>query len=375
MKIAFITEHYFPKVDGIVTRLNHTLTNLQKSNIEIIVITSSQQINTSSEALENGILVYRLPSIPVLFNPEKRLIIPTKKMEKIIVRFNPDVIHVINPSMCGYNGLKLAKKHRIYSVASQHSDYAAYLNYFHLGVFKTLTWEWITKSLNYADRALCTSIQMYDALKAHGVSHLDIWQPGVAIDEIIPALQNNKIKKKLGANMPHHFLLIYVGRLSAEKNIELIKPALLKNPNIHLAIIGEGPKKRTLMKNFIGTNTTFLKYLNGRDLATVYASADALILPSSTETLGLVLLEAMAAGIPTLGANAGGIPSIIEHGKNGFLFPPHSAEAISETLSALIQLDNNALKNMKTYARQTAEKWSWKNATTQLLNFYQERFR
>jgi len=129
-------------------------------------------------------------------------------------------------------------------------------------------------------------------------------------------------KKLFGEYNDANYLLIYVGRLSAEKQIERIKPVLESIPNACLALVGDGPHRNQLEKIFENTKTNFIGYLSGDELASAYASGDIFLFPSSTETLGLVLLEAMAAGCPVVGANKGGIPDIISDGINGCLYDP-----------------------------------------------------
>ena len=170
-------------------------------------------------------------------------------------------------------------------------------------------------------------------------------------------------------------LLIYVGRLSAEKQIERIKPLLEALPNTRLALVGDGPYRQQLEKIFQGTSTTFVGYLSGNDLASAYASGDAFLFPSSTETLGLVLLEAMAAGCPVVGANKGGIPDIITNGENGCLYDPDGEDdgAVSLIEATKKLLGNEAERTlMRKSARSEAERWGWAGATKQLRNYYEE---
>lgn len=375
MKVAFLTENFSPKIDGIVTRLNHTLFHLKKNDIEIMVLTGSGHFTKSFHANENGISVHRLQAFAAPLYPEKRLVIPTKKIKALLLSFNPDIIHVINPGLMGYLGLMIAKSNHIPCVVSQHSQYAVYLDYYNLKVLNSLIWKWITRTSNLADKVLCTSKYMYEVFASRGILHLDVWQPGVDSHSITPTLKNPTIRQSFNAKSNEDFLLLYVGRLSPEKNIELIKPALLNHSHLRLGIIGDGPHKNKLIKHFKGTHTIFNSFQNKQRLAALYASADAVILPSCTETLGLVLLEAMAAGTLVIGANAGGIPSLIEHGKNGFLCKPHSSEDISDILEILFQSEAATILKIKSLARRTAEQWSWENATTQLLNFYKEIIR
>ena len=168
-------------------------------------------------------------------------------------------------------------------------------------------------------------------------------------------------------------LLIYVGRLSAEKQIERIKPVLEKIPDASLALVGDGPYRNQLEKIFENTKTNFIGYLAGEELASAYASGDIFLFPSSTETLGLVLLEAMAAGCPVIGANKGGIPDIINDGINGCLYDPDQKDNGKESLIAAtkkILQDNSKKEKMRIAARIEAEKWDWNQATLQLKNYY-----
>ncbi len=136
-------------------------------------------------------------------------------------------------------------------------------------------------------------------------------------------------------------------------------------PDARLALVGDGPHRQQLEKHFEGTATTFVGYLAGEELAGAYASGDAFLFPSSTETLGLVLLEAMAAGCPVVGANRGGIPDIISDGADA------GAGSLIEATGKLLgnDLERQALRNA---ARSEAERWGWAGATEQLRGYYRQ---
>ncbi|MEL6139367.1 MAG: glycosyltransferase, partial [Cyanobacteria bacterium J06628_6] len=154
-----------------------------------------------------------------------------------------------------------------------------------------------------------------------------------------------------------------------EKEIDRIKPVLKAIPGARLALVGDGPHREELEKHFEGTATHFVGYLGGEELGAAYASADAFLFPSRTETLGLVLLEAMAAGCPTVAANAGGIPDIVTDGANGFLFDPLDEDgAIKATQRLLAARAEREL--LRRNARMEAERWGWRAATQQLQQFY-----
>ncbi|MFL0780840.1 MAG: glycosyltransferase, partial [Prochlorococcus sp.] len=161
----------------------------------------------------------------------------------------------------------------------------------------------------------------------------------------------------------------------AEKQIERIKPVLQALPQTRLALVGDGPHRQQLEKCFENTATTFVGYLAGEELASAYASGDAFVFPSSTETLGLVLLEAMAAGCPVVGANRGGIPDIISDGENGCLYEPDGEDGGAQSLIDATQrlLGNDVERQgLRKASRQEAERWGWASATEQLRDYYRQ---
>jgi glycosyltransferase involved in cell wall biosynthesis len=179
----------------------------------------------------------------------------------------------------------------------------------------------------------------------------------------------------LGGRSDTGQLLLYIGRLSAEKQIERIRPVLDALPDARLALVGDGPYRQQLETLFAGSAAHFVGYLAGDELASAYASADAFLFPSSTETLGLVLLEAMAAGCPVVGANRGGIPDIVSDGENGCLYDPEGPDGGAGSLTAAtLRLlgDPSQRQQLRRNARQEAERWGWAGATEQLRSYYRE---
>jgi glycosyltransferase involved in cell wall biosynthesis len=142
-------------------------------------------------------------------------------------------------------------------------------------------------------------------------------------------------------------------------------------PQARLALVGDGPHRQQLERHFEGTAATFVGYLAGEELATAYASGDAFLFPSSTETLGLVLLEAMAAGCPVVGANRGGIPDIVSDGENGCLYDPDDPNSLIRAVERLLG-DSARRSELRQAARQEAERWGWAGATEQLRGYYRQ---
>ncbi len=366
MRIALFTETFLPKVDGIVTRLKHTVEHLQKQGDEVLIFSPEGGLKEYK-----GAKIYGIKGIPLPLYPELKLAIPNPSIGFALKKFKPDLVHVVNPAVLGVGGIYYAKKYDIPLVASYHTHLPQYLHHYNLGALEGLLWELLKLAHNQASLNLCTSTAMVNELVNHGIERVDLWQRGVDTDLFQPDLTCPKMRDKLSQGHPDAPLLLYVGRVSAEKEIDKIKPVLQSIPNARLAIVGNGPARSELENYFVDTNTYFVGYLHGQELATAYASADAFIFPSSTETLGLVLLEAMAAGCPVVAARRGGIPDIVTDGVNGYLFEPDNPEgAINATQQLLAQQAEKEL--LRQNARLEAEKWGWSSATRQLQNFYQQ---
>lgn len=131
---------------------------------------------------------------------------------------------------------------------------------------------------------------------------------GVDTELFHPQAADPEMRARLTAGQPERPLLLYVGRLSAEKEVGRIRVLLEQIPQARLAIVGDGPERGSLEQHFAGYDVVFTGYLQGQDLAAAFASADLFVFPSRTETLGLVLLEAMAAGCPVIAPAAAALP-------------------------------------------------------------------
>ncbi len=371
MKIAFFTETFLPKVDGIVTRLTKTIDNLVQSGDEVVVFCPE-----GCPTEYKGAKIIGVAAMPLPLYPELKLGLPGPAVSDALENFKPDLIHVVNPAVLGLGGIWLAKSNNIPLIASYHTHLPKYLEHYGMGMLEPLLWELLKAAHNQALLNLCTSTAMVEELESKGIKRTALWQRGVDTETFKPEFRNQKMRNKLLGKYPDkNSLLIYVGRLSAEKQIERIKPVLEEIPDACLALVGDGPYRNQLEKIFENTQTNFIGYLSGDELASAYASGDIFLFPSSTETLGLVLLEAMAAGCPVIGANKGGIPDIINDEVNGCLYDP---DGLDQGKSSLIEAtkkilnNNNKKENMRVEARKESEKWNWNQATLQLKKYYEE---
>ncbi|MCY7321359.1 MAG: glycosyltransferase [Phormidesmis sp. CAN_BIN36] len=364
MRIALFTETFLPKVDGIVTRLRHTVDHLQRLGDQVLIFSPDGGLTE-----HKGAKIYGVSGFPLPMYPELKLALPRPAIGEELSRFDPDIIHVVNPAILGLAGLFYGKTLNIPIVASYHTHLPEYLQHYGLGALEGLLWELLKAGHNQAELNLCTSTVMVQTLTEHGIERVDLWQRGVDTETFQPDLASLEMRDRLSQGHPEDPLLLYVGRLGAEKEIDRIKPILEAIPNARLALVGDGPNRQTLEKYFADTRTHFVGYLGGQELAAAFASADAFIFPSRTETLGLVLLEAMAAGCPVVAARSGGIPDIVEDGVNGYLFDPTDDWGAIVATQRLLSSQEER-ETLRRNARQEAERWSWSAATRQLQSYY-----
>jgi glycosyltransferase involved in cell wall biosynthesis len=367
VRIAFFTETFLPKVDGIVTRLTKTLQHLVAAGDEVLIFCPEGAPDSYL-----GAKVVGVPALPLPLYPELKLALPRPAVSEALEQFRPDLVHVVNPAVLGLGGIWLAKSRNLPLVASYHTHLPKYLEHYGMGMLEPLLWELLKAAHNQASLNLCTSTAMVAELAAKGIQHTALWQRGVDTDLFRPEWRNDSMRARLhGPYDDTGNLLLYIGRLSAEKQIERIRPVLEAMPQTRLALVGDGPHRQQLERCFEGTPTTFVGYLAGQDLASAYACGDAFLFPSSTETLGLVLLEAMAAGCPVVGADRGGIPDIVSDGENGCLYDPDQPHSLTTAVQRLLG-ESQTRSCLRQAARQEAERWGWAGATDQLRGYYRK---
>ena len=267
----------------------------------------------------------------------------------------------MNPAVLGWSAVYQARRRHTPLLCSFHTHLPRYLHHYGLGFLEGFAWDLLRALHGQADRNLCISSGMVEELRAHDFPRLELgWQGGVDPEE--------QVRRLLGGRSDGP-LLVYVGRLGAEKGVERLRPVLERVPRARLALVGDGPHRAALEEQFAGTATTFAGRLDGSELAAAYASADCFVFPSTSETLGLVLLEAMASGTPVVAARAGGIPDLVRHGEDGFLLDADDADGWAWRIQRLLA-DSGLRDRIARRARSAALGWSWEAATADLRRHY-----
>lgn len=369
MRIAFFTETFLPKTDGIVTTLCQTIRQLRELGHEVLIFAPEGGI-TEFE----GFRVVGMKSLAFPLYPELRLALPRASMRRIVTEFKPDILHVADPALLGiaalyYGGGQYGGALRLPVVISYHTDLPQYLHYYGLGFLERHVWKILRIRHRRAAINLCTSTLMVEQLREHGIERLALWPGGVDANLFSPERRSLQMRHRLTEGNPDSPLLLYVGRLSAEKNLEALRSWLAAFPGARLALVGDGPQRKHLEEHFEGLPVHFAGFLHKEELATAYASCDVFLMPSLTETLGLVVLEAMCSGLPVVAARAGGIPEMIHDGVSGYLVEDDSAAI--ERIDQLLQSAEKR-RSIGAEARVHASQRSWRSATEQLLEYYNQ---
>lgn len=372
MRILIITETFLPSTDGVVTRLLEAVKHLHSQGHEVAVIAPDLGVH---HCCGGAVPIYGIPAYTMPLYKARKWGVPSPKVGRIMKEFDPDLVHVAMPVLIGLAGIYNAKKQKRALVASYHTHLGKYLSYYGLDypIAHKALWGVERFIHNQASLNLCTSESVRKELEEHGFHNVKVLRRGVDTEGRHPRFRDAAMYKRLSGGENDKKILIFVGRLAPEKEIDRLLPLMQKRSDIRLAIVGDGPDRERLEELFADTATLFTGFLHGEELSKAYASADAFIFPSVSETLGLVILEAMASGLPVLAARSGPTLEQIRDGENGLLFDvdgPQSLEA------AVDQLEDSVLMDaIRAQVRKEAEAYAWPNTSAELFRHYEKAYR
>jgi glycosyltransferase involved in cell wall biosynthesis len=365
LRLAIFTETFLPKVDGIVTVTCILLDHLREVGAEAILFAPGPH-----PADYQGFPVVSVPGMRFPIYPEVSMGVPGGRSLKILRDFDPTLIHVMNPVLTGVRGMMFAHKLHVPVIASFQAHVMEMARFYGFGMFEGAMWAIHRRIYKGADYVIAPSKKIVDELQSKGFGEVGLWRRGVDVTTFAPTYRDEGVRYELSGGHPDRVLLLSVGRLAAEKQVEQILPVLDKVPAVHLAIVGDGPYRSKLEEVFAGRPVTFTGYKSGVDLSQAYASADIFLFPSSAiETYGLVAAEAMASGLAVVCSRVGGMPELIEQGVNGYMFELDDAATMVEQVRDLVERPEKR-KAMAAAARETVVSMSWAEVSNELLRTY-----
>ena len=325
MRIAIVTDAWRPQVNGVVQTLQTTADHLQRLGHAVSVI-------------EPGLF----KTFPCPTYPEIRLAWwPYRKIDSLLREFDPDAVHIATEGTLGAAARKWCLRHGAPFTTSYHTQFPEYVRA-RAPIPLALSYAFLRRFHSAAARTMVATPTLQRRLEARGFRNLVRWSRGVDLQLFKPGR-----KDVLSLARP---IWVYVGRVAIEKNIEDF--LRLDLPGTKL-VVGDGPAREALQKKY--SDTHFAGYKFGEELASHIACADAFVFPSRTDTFGLVLLEAMACGLPVAAYPVTGPIDVVEQGVSGVL---HDDLAIAARQA--LQLDPK-------HCRAHALRYTWDAATAQFL--------
>lgn len=412
MKVAIITEVSTLHINGVSKTITKLLDYLIAQGHEAIVLGPQSGIYHSVKLV--GTI-----GIPLFFYPELKLNFASYNLVRSLVSFEPDVIHLVDPNLLGPQMLLACKLFlpKVPIVSSYHTNIAFYASIFGFGFLYEPIWATHRLYHGSSKYVLCPSYSTKEELIKQGFDSekIQVWSRGVNSSLFNPTKRCLELRSKwLHESVPKKVrfiseipkqhrsdstsstddegvsfglneklektILLYVGRISWEKNLRVLVDAYLKMNHelFHLVIVGDGPARASIEALLTTTSSdgqshceaSFTGYLKGEDLAKAYASADIFVFPSVSETFGQVVLEAHASGLPAITMQAEGVKEIVRDQISGFLVDPDNspAEGFRQAIEA-IAFTNKLAEFSKNAVKRSGD-FTWENAMNTCITAY-----
>jgi glycosyltransferase involved in cell wall biosynthesis len=334
MRILFCTDTFLPEINGVTTVLATMRQGLRARGHEVFVAAPAYRSPSGDESQ-----VHRLSAMPCPGYRQVRLSWPWGRgLSRRFDDFAPDLVHVVTEGPLGLFGRQYARRRRLPLVSSFHTDFPRYAaRYFGpLAVHPTRSWlRWFHSAARLTQTPSDVS---RTELVALGLPRAVVWGRGVDSMWFHPRRRSETRRARLGA--AGRVLVLHVGRLAVEKDVDTLVAAFQSaqarlGDRAVFCVAGDGPRAAA-----VRAALPFAKHLGflSRDtLADLYSDADLFVFPSPTETCGLVALEAMASGVPVIGASAGGILESVRDGLTGTLVAAGNPAAFHRAIEALVE--------------------------------------
>lgn len=327
-RILIISDAWEPQVNGVVRTIRTIRTELQDMG-KIVEVIGPERFNT----------------IPMPSYPEIRLaLFPKRKMAKIIASFRPDALHIATEGPLGLAARAYAKRKNLQFTTAFHTRFAEYMEA-RTKIPARLTYMWLRRFHAAGAGTMVATASLREELAARGFKNLRTWSRGVDLTAFHPTPREDW-------QLPRP-IFAYVGRVSVEKNLQAFLALDLPGSKL---VVGDGPQRKALQQAF--PNVHFAGARHGAALATAYAGADVFVFPSKTDTFGLVVLEALASGLPVAAYPVTGPLDILSEA-------PQPVGALHDDLKTACL---TALEVDRSQCRPYAEQFSWRACAQRFLD-------
>lgn len=371
MRIALFTDTCHPTVNGVARALGLLVDHANRAGHEVALVSPDVGEDHPGTAFH-----LRLPGLTLPFYPELEAARPWLggAGAAALERFDPQIVHVATEALVGWVGRRWALRRRLPLVTSYCTNFPDYLSGYGMGFAEGACWSWLRRFHSRATLTVCPSQATLADLRSHGFhERLGLWSRGVDGDLFDPARRDPAVRESMAPGA--EVILLYVGRIAPEKKVDLLVEAFPRiqartRRRVGLVFVGGGPALESL-RNRAPDGVHFAGYRRGAELGAHYASADAFLFGSDTETFGQVVTEALASGLPVVAPARGGVTDTVVPGETGFLFEPGDVDGLVEHAVTLV--DDEALRTrMGRTARERARTRTWDSVFQRLFHDYAE---
>lgn len=376
MNLLMMTNTYAPFVGGVARSVESFTDEFRRRGHRVMVVAPASPGAHKSEAD-----VLRIPAIQKFNGSDFSLRLPVPGfLFSALEKFRPDVVHSHHPYLLGDTALRISALRNVPLVFTHHSMYENFTHYVSgdsPGLQRFVV-ELSTGYANLCDRVIVPSGSTEAILKERGVeTPIEVIPTGIDVERFRRG-DGRGFRSAMG--IPGgDFVVGHIGRLAAEKNLgflaETVTAFLAAHGGARFLIAGVGPMEKEVRERFerrgMAGRLHFAGILQGRDLADACHAMDVFAFASQCETQGMVVAEAMAAGVPVVALDGPGVREAVLDGRNGYLLPAESAAEFSDALSRVAALPDRDLRAMKEAARETAESYSIRRCAERALILYE----
>ena len=372
LRVGIVTETYGPEVNGVAMTVGRLVDGLLARGHSVQLIRPRQHPRDDPHR-DGALEVWPVAGAAIPFYRDLRIGFPADRL--LLERWRqtpPDVVHIVTEGPLGHSALAMARRLRLRVFSGFHTNFHAYSRHYGMGLLARPIVAYLRRFHNRTDCTLVPTEELATELRTLGFHRLRVLARGVDTRLFDPAHRDPALRRSWGAN-PTDPVALYVGRLAAEKNLQLVLTAYRAlraiRPATRLVLVGDGPLAARLQARH--PEIVFPGMRIGADLATHYASADLFLFPSLTETFGNVTLEAMASGLAVVAFDYAAAHRHIVHGQSGLLAPRGDPAAFIEAASQLAS-DLALRRTLGQSARQAVLAFDWEHICQRLEQWYLE---
>jgi glycosyltransferase involved in cell wall biosynthesis len=367
-RITIVTETYAPEVNGVAHTLSTLVSGMRARGIQVQIIRPRQHKHDTQEHNTQEPDTLTLPGLPIPNYPEMKFGLPYyRRVLRAMQEFKPQAIYVATEGPLGWAATKAAEKIGISVVSGFHTNFHLYSAHYNLGIISNLGYRYMRWFHNRTAATLVPTQQQADELTSHGFERVRVMARGVDSQRFSPEKRSAELRKEWGVK-ENDLVLLYVGRIAAEKNLQLVVRTYeaLKNQDdrIRLVLVGDGPELEGIRQRHPDVIAAGIQRDN--DLATHFASGDIFLFPSLTDTFGNVVTEALASGLGLVSFDYAAAHEHTQHEHSAMLADFGNETAFIRAALSLIERPN-LLKTLRQNARATASDISWDSIIDEFL--------